>query len=174
MNRNYRPTSTAAVAHIRGSSRFPALHGTVRFRQLRQGVLVSAEIFDLPTEGFPAFGIFGFHIHEGDSCTGTATDPFSEAGGHYNPTGAPHPFHAGDLPPLFGNHGFAYMQVLTDRFQLSDIVGRTVIIHAQPDDFTSQPAGNAGMRIGCGVIMTNTARFRCSPVLNKQKVNKIT
>jgi Cu-Zn family superoxide dismutase len=141
-----------AVAHIRGSRDFPALHGTVQFRQTHRGVLVTAEILNLPTEGFPQYGVFGFHIHAGHACSGPASDPFAEAGGHYNPTEAPHPFHAGDLPPLFGNDGYAYMEVLTDRFSLAEVIGRTVVIHRQPDDFTSQPAGNAGMRIGCGVI----------------------
>jgi Cu-Zn family superoxide dismutase len=46
----------------------------------------------------------------------------------------------------------AYLSVLTDRFNVSDIIGRTVIIHNMPDDFTSQPSGNAGEKIACGVI----------------------
>ena len=163
MNRNRNPSDhgagnaritpvTWAVAHIRGSQDFPDLHGTVQFRQTPRGVLVTAEIVNLPTEGFPKNGIFGFHIHEGHACSGPENNPFADAGGHYNPTGAPHPFHAGDLPPLFGNNGYAWMEVLTDRFALGEVIGRTVIIHRQPDDFTSQPAGNAGMRIGCGII----------------------
>ena len=48
--------------------------------------------------------------------------------------------------------GFAWMAVLTDRFRVPDILGRTVIVHSQPDDFTTQPSGNAGAKIACGVI----------------------
>ena len=96
--------------------------------------------------------IFGFHIHEGNSCTGNAQDPFANAKTHYNPYGCAHPFHAGNLPPLFENDGYAYLSVLTNRFSISEIIGRTVIIHDMPDDFTSQPSGNSGTKIACGVI----------------------
>jgi len=64
-----------------------------------------------------------------------------------------HPHHAGDLPPLFGNNGYALSMFLTTRFSVSEIIGRTVILHSAPDDFTSQPAGNSGVKIACGVIV---------------------
>ena len=90
------------------------------------------------------------HIHEGGACTG---DGFADTGGHYNPAGADHPCHAGDLPPLFATGGGrAELRVLTDRFSVREIIGRTVVIHSGPDDFTTQPAGNAGSKIACGVI----------------------
>jgi Cu-Zn family superoxide dismutase len=92
------------------------------------------------------------HIHEGGSCTGNAADPFADAGSHYNPEGCEHPAHAGDLPPLFSNRGTAWGAVLTDRFSVGEISGKTVIIHLNPDDFTTQPAGNSGAKIACGVI----------------------
>ncbi|MCX7614928.1 MAG: superoxide dismutase family protein, partial [Clostridiales bacterium] len=63
-----------------------------------------------------------------------------------------HPGHAGDLPPLFGNYGHAFMAVFTGRVSVSEIIGRTVIIHASPDDFTTQPSGNSGKKIACGQI----------------------
>lgn len=63
-----------------------------------------------------------------------------------------HPKHAGDLPPLLACQGSAYLSVKTDRFCVEDILGRTVVIHSDPDDFHSQPAGNAGKKIACGVI----------------------
>lgn len=56
------------------------------------------------------------------------------------------------MPPLFSNRGYAFQAFLTDRFTVLEILGRTVIIHDGTDDFTSQPAGNAGARIACGVI----------------------
>ena len=148
MRRNY----SAAVAHIRGSDEYPELRGTVRFRQMRDGVLVTAEIDGLPGAGE---GVYGFHIHDGESCTGTADKPFADADGHFNPGGRMHPYHAGDLPPLFGHHGHAYMSVLTGRFTVSDILGHVVIVHRNPDDFTTQPSGNAGEMIGCGRIVKN-------------------
>ena len=97
-------------------------------------------------------------IHTGGSCTGNDTDPFADAGSHYDNTliagdgECPHPYHAGDLPPLFVNDGSAFMIVATNRFTVEEVVGRTVIVHAHVDDFHSQPAGDAGERIACGVI----------------------
>ena len=79
-------------------------------------------------------------------------DPFSEAGGHYNPTNQPHGNHVGDFPVLFSNNGKALMSFFTDKFQVGDIVGKAVVIHLNPDDYRTQPAGDSGPRIGCGVI----------------------
>lgn len=138
-----------AIANIRGSRNYTSLCGTVRFYETKQGLLIAAEIRCLPeTET----GFFGFHIHEGCSCTGNETDPFANALTHYNPNSTPHPRHAGDLPPLLGNDGYAVSVFMTDRFTIREILGRTIIIHSHPDDFTSQPAGNAGTKIACGVI----------------------
>lgn len=120
------------------------VRGTVRFLQRRDGVLITAEITGLPQTGF-----FGFHIHEGKSCGGPK---FSETGSHYNPQNTAHPEHAGDLPPLLSAGGKAYLSVLTNRFSLAQVMGRTVVIHSEPDDFTTQPAGNSGEKIACGVI----------------------
>ncbi len=142
-----------ARADVRGSDAYPELRGTVKFYQTKDGVLVCAELVGLPHEDNPcAGGVFALHIHEGTSCTGNAEDPFADIKGHYNPNDCPHPYHAGDLPPLFEAKGRAFLVVLTDRFRAEDVVGRTVIIHAERDDFTSQPAGNAGKKIACGVI----------------------
>jgi Cu-Zn family superoxide dismutase len=143
---------TKAIAHIKGSREYPTLHGTVTFKQTRKGVLVIAEIYGLPDNNEYNTGVFAFHIHSGMSCSGTKEDPFANAGTHYNPQGYPHPYHAGDLPPLFSNNGYAYMSVITNRFNLKDIIGRVVIIHRNIDDFSTQPAGNAGAKIACGKI----------------------
>ncbi len=142
-----------AVAKLLGAPSYPSIKGTVSFYKAIRGILVVAEVYGLPQAAGKCSGqIFGFHIHEGTSCTGTAADPFADTKGHYNPNNCPHPYHAGDLPPLFGNSGYAWSTVLTDRFTLPDIMGRTVIIHRKPDDFTSQPSGNSGEKIACGVI----------------------
>lgn len=143
-----------AVADVRGSGMNPRLGGTVRFYQTPYGVLVHAEAVGLPTKEGQCVGeVFGFHIHEGEACRGTREDPFAAVGGHFNPAGCEHPHHAGDLPPLFGNHGYALSVFLTDRFTVEQALGRTVIIHGGVDDFTSQPAGNTGMKIACGRIV---------------------
>lgn len=142
-----------AAAEVRGSSKYPSLRGKVTFMQMTNGVLVTAEVSGLPYKDAECSnGIYAFHIHSGGSCTGNGEDPFADTDGHYNPTNCPHPYHAGDLPPLFGNKGYAYMSVFTDRFTVREIVGRTVVIHANFDDFSTQPAGNAGAKIACGVI----------------------
>lgn len=142
-----------AYAEISGSKHYPGIYGNVLFYSVLGGTLILADIMGLPTStGNCMENVFGFHIHEGDDCDGTDEDPFADVGMHYNPQNCKHPYHAGDLPPLFGNHGIAWMMVFTDRFQPQDVVGRTVIIHEQPDDFTSQPSGNSGEKIACGEI----------------------
>ena len=145
--------SPDASAEINGSFDNPDIHGTIRFYQTPHGVIAAAEIRGLPVPpGQCAGPIFGFHIHEGNSCTGNLQDPFADAKTHYNPHGCLHPHHAGDLPPLFGNGGYAISLFLTDRFSVSEIIGKTVIIHSSADDFTTQPSGNSGAKIACGKI----------------------
>ncbi len=135
-----------AVAELKGSEKYPNLYGTVKFFQKKNFILVKVFITGLPkTET----GFFGFHIHSGGSCEG---GEFSGSKGHFSPSDAPHPQHAGDLPPLLLCNGGAYMTVATNRFRIKDIIGRTVIIHSMPDDFTTQPSGNAGVKIACGII----------------------
>lgn len=135
-----------AAAQICGGMEAPQLSGCVQFYQENGCVLIMAKISGLPES---ETGFFGFHIHQGDSCSGT---DFSGTGSHYNPTDQPHPEHAGDLPPLLAYRGNAYLSIKTDRFSVRDIIGRTVVIHSDPDDLRSQPAGNAGKKIACGVI----------------------
>lgn len=145
-----------AYAAVKGGQNYPGISGMVFFYQLTDGVMVIAQINGLPqgTEQCAA-NVFAFHIHEGSSCNGTPEFPFSSSGPHYNPNSCPHPAHAGDMPPLFGNHGYAFMAFITDRLSVKNIIGRTVIVHASPDDFTTQPAGNSGTKIACGQIMRN-------------------
>lgn len=132
-----------AVSHLSGIN---GLYGSVHFYQMSDGVMVVARIYKLPES---ETGVYGFHIHGGDSCTGA---DFADTGGHYNPQKTPHPHHAGDLPPLFFSKGRAFMAVLTDRFTIDEIIGKTVVIHSKPDDFKTQPAGAAGEKIACGEI----------------------
>ncbi len=142
-----------ARATIHGNSEHSEIDGTVLFFQTDAGCIVAAEVSGLPSpNGNYENPIFGFHIHEGESCSGSESDPFADTGMHYNPNNHPHPYHAGDLPPLFGNEGYALFIFLTDRFSVSEIIGKTVVIHSSSDDFTSQPSGNAGTKIACGEI----------------------
>lgn len=134
-----------ARAQLRGSAAHDKIWGEILFYQTTKGVVVVSEVHNLPdTET----NIFAEHIHSGKVCEGD----FGSALGHYNPNNTEHPNHAGDLPPLFSNNGFAWSAVLTSRFCIDKILGLTVIIHDQPDDFHSQPAGNSGERIACGII----------------------
>lgn len=146
-------TRPSAVASIRGSGAYPSILGTVGFYGTPQGVIVVAEIHGLPRPvGRCDSPIFGFHIHGGATCTGNADDPFVNAGTHYDPHNCPHPYHAGDLPPLFSADGHALSVFLSNRFTIEELVGKTVIIHSMPDDFATQPSGNAGEKMACGVI----------------------
>ncbi len=142
-----------AIAHISGSQAQTQIRGKVCFWQTQRGVLMAAEILGLKSSQNPCeSSVFGFHIHEGASCTGKAGGEFSDVGSHYNPNDCPHAQHAGDLPPLFENNGYAFSAFLTNRFTAEEIIGRTIIIHSLPDDFKSQPAGNSGEKIACGEI----------------------
>lgn len=148
--RFFRPEATARIS---GNPEYPHISGTVYFLQTPMGVLVAAEVENLPHEaGECTEKIFGFHIHRGSKCSGNDKDPFANTLGHYDPHICPHPKHAGDMPPLFGNKGYAFQVFLTDRFTVKEVIGKTVIIHSMPDDFTSQPSGNAGQKIACGEI----------------------
>ena len=136
----------AAMARVAGGKEAPCLYGTVKLYRVGKQVMVVADICGLPES---QTNFFAFHIHEGTSCQGT---DFADSGGHYNPKNLLHPCHAGDLPNLLSSKGRAFMAVLTDRFTAQEVIGRTVIIHSGPDDSHSQPAGNPGKKIACGII----------------------
>lgn len=145
--------SPDAVAFINGSEKYKDTKGVVRFYQLNTGVIVIADIIGLPeSAGECTDSFFGFHIHEGESCSGDENDPFADALSHFNPLSSPHPCHAGDFPPLLSAQGRAFSAFLTGRFTVCDVIGRAVIIHSAPDDFTTQPSGNAKEKIACGTI----------------------
>lgn len=144
-----------AAAHLAGSTKYPDIRGKVEFYEVYGGTVVVVEVFGLPKENVKEnSGFFGFHIHEGSSCTGNAQDLFADTKGHFNPQNLPHPRHAGDLPPLLADRGDAWMSVYTSRFFPEDVIGRTVVIHDMPDDFHSQPSGNSGEKIACGQIVS--------------------
>ncbi|MEG2018689.1 MAG: superoxide dismutase family protein [Clostridium sp.] len=144
-----------AYALIKGGPLAPYIRGQVFFYQLKDGVYIRAYITGIPevtSSGSPST-FHGFHIHEFGSClVGNEKNPFTEAGGHWNPEKKPHPFHPGDLPPLLSTNGIAMMTVYTPNFLVNDVIGKSLIIHEGVDDFTTQPAGNSGPRLACGMI----------------------
>jgi Cu-Zn family superoxide dismutase len=116
--------------------------------------------------GLVAGGTHAFHIHETGDCSAPTAD---SAGPHFNPGGEPHgnrdagAHHAGDMPNVVADAtGTAQVDVLLDDVELGtsgprDVLGRALIVHAQADDYSTQPSGNAGARIACGVIGRTTA-----------------
>jgi Cu-Zn family superoxide dismutase len=154
------PISQAkAIANVAGSPAFPNIRGTVVFKEAVGGTYVQADIAGLPQT--PS-NFFAFHLHSGN-CGGTAVtmpngaiDYFPQSGEHYNPTNQPHPQHAGDFPVLLAaptKGGSAHLSFFTPRFSVSDAVGRAVIIHDNPDDYRTQPAGDSGTKIACGNVV---------------------
>jgi Cu-Zn family superoxide dismutase len=128
--------------------------GTARFVQHGDSVEVTVKMSGLAPGGH------GFHVHEKGDCS--APDATS-AGGHFNPTGQPHGSpdsrerHVGDLPMLQADaSGEARLTATIPGMSLrggkTDIVGKALIVHAAPDDFKTQPTGNSGARVACGVI----------------------
>jgi len=147
------PPGPSAVAPLE-TTKGNATSGSVNFVQKGTKVLVTAKVSGLTP------GAHGFHIHEKGDCS--SGDGMS-AGGHFNPQGKPHAHpttpdrHAGDMPMLQANaSGEATLTVELDVITIgtgaTDIVGRAVIVHKDPDDFTTQPTGNSGARVACGVI----------------------
>lgn len=153
-------SSSATSAHAKLTSTSDSdVQGRLSFVTSGDGVHVTGRISGLKPDS-----THGFHIHANGDCS--APDA-SSAGGHFNPAQQPHgqagkgPHHAGDIPNQHANaDGVANVDVQVPGVQLgtgsdTDILGRAIIVHAQPDDYTSQPSGAAGARIACGVITRN-------------------
>ncbi|GED67770.1 hypothetical protein BRE01_14720 [Brevibacillus reuszeri] len=149
---------TQSYAEIHGGPLAPNLYGYVVFTDVPYGTDVFVEVGGLPafqpaSGDQPQIGPFGFHVHDKGVCTvGNPDNPFLAAEGHWNPTHQPHGNHAGDFPVLFSNDGYARMNFFTNKFRAADVIGKSVIIHQSPDDFHTQPAGNSGKRLACGLI----------------------
>lgn len=142
-----------AIAMMNGVGDYEKIRGKVEFFQTGYGTVVATEIRGLPyTMTECKRDIFAFHIHDGAICAGNENDPLAYTMSHYNPNNCEHPYHAGDLPPVWSNNGYAMSVTLTDRFNVNEVIGKTVILHSQPDDFHTQPSGNSGMKIACGQI----------------------
>lgn len=126
--------------------------GLITFTAIGEGVRIVADL-----EGL-APGSHGFHIHEFGRCEGN----FTSAGGHFNPTKAPHAGpnaaqrHEGDLGNIVADdQGKAHYDRVDTLLKLEgndSIIGKSIIVHSDEDDFITQPTGNSGGRIGCGII----------------------
>ncbi len=147
-----------AISILNGGPIAPDISGKVVFRDFPCGTQVCAYIINLPkyqpaTDGKAPIGPHGFHIHQFGNCeVGNPNDPFKSAGEHWNPYNQPHGNHAGDFPVLFSNNGTAIMCFFTNKFKVRDIIGKSIIIHENPDDYRTQPSGNSGRKLACGVI----------------------
>lgn len=154
-----KPVSTASSATVVLASASGSLvSGKLSVRPMGDGVHITGEIGGLTPNSTHAI-----HIHEKGDCS--AADA-SSAGGHFNPAGQPHgqvdrgAHHAGDMDNLVANaEGVAQVDAHASGVTLgggapNDVAGRAVIVHASPDDYKSQPAGNAGARLACGIIKT--------------------
>lgn len=133
--------------------------GTVSLANTQYGLLLTPSLMGLPP------GIHGFHVHQNPSCGPSVKDgkavPGLAAGGHYDPASANShegPYgegHLGDLPPLYVDmDGNASIPVLAPRLTVADVVGRSLMIHMDGDNFSDTPAplGGGGARLACGVI----------------------
>jgi Cu-Zn family superoxide dismutase len=147
--------SSAAAAEATAEMKDPggATVGTVTLREVPHGVLLTARFSALPA------GPHGFHVH----AVGDCTPPFTSAGGHFNPGGAKHGLaadgghHAGDMANLLvPASGAVEAEIHNAALRLDDALfdadGAAIVVHAGPDDHASDPAGDAGARIACGVI----------------------
>jgi len=144
------PTAMATLASTSGST----ATGTVHFTETNDGVEVQADI-----TGLAPNSVHGFHIHDKGDCG----DNGNAAGGHFNPTAMAHgapdaqSHHAGDLGNVTADEkGEVHFHITSHSIKVTagptSVVGHAVILHANPDDLTTQPSGNAGPRIACGVV----------------------
>jgi len=148
--------STTAVAELKPTEGSTAA-GALEFAIVDGGIRVTGEV-----TGLAPGSEHGFHVHENGDCS--APDATS-AGGHFNPAATDHgrvgrgTHHGGDSDNIVANDlGVAAVDTLLQGVTLGDgepteIIGRGVIVHADPDDYTTQPTGNAGARLACGVIV---------------------
>ena len=151
------PMGTRAVAQLQSTTANTAT-GSVTFVQNGDKVLVSGMV-----SGLKPNAEHGFHVHEKGDCS--SGDGMS-AGGHFNPDGQPHgnhagaAHHAGDLPSLkadaSGTAKFSFeSKSISVGGGAANIVGRGLIVHRDPDDYTTQPTGNSGPRLACAVVTSS-------------------
>ena len=151
------PAAVAQIAPTQGNT----VTGALALAQSAEGVHITGSI-----QGLKPDAEFGFHVHEKGDCT--APDG-SSAGGHFNPTQAQHgnptgpTHHAGDMLNIKSDaQGVAQVDVTAAGTSLTgdpgtDVMGKAIVVHEGPDDYTTQPSGNSGKRVACGVIAASSS-----------------
>jgi superoxide dismutase, Cu-Zn family len=156
------PAQETATATLQGTPDDTDFKGTITFTPEGNGVRVVAHL-----EGVDQDGQHGFHVHETGDCThGEGDKHFTTAGGHFNPANTEHacpptePRHAGDLGNIPVTGGTGHLESTSNLLSLSgpnSAVGKAIILHAKADDCQTQPTGDAGDRLACGVITMGNA-----------------
>jgi superoxide dismutase, Cu-Zn family len=151
------PALATATASLQGAPEDTDFQGTVTITPEGAGVKIVADL-----SGVDKDGPHGFHLHQTGECThGEGDKHFTSAGGHFNPTNADHacpptePRHAGDFGNIEVANGTGHLEITTDSLSLSGdntVVGKAFILHAKGDDCKTQPTGDAGDRLACGVV----------------------
>jgi superoxide dismutase, Cu-Zn family len=153
-------TATATLQGAPGDADFS---GTVTFTQEAGGLRVVADL-----AGVDKAGKHGFHVHENGMCE----HDFTTAGGHFNPAGVEHacpptePAHAGDLGNVEVSNGSGRAEMMTNLLTLdgpNSVVGKAIILHAGEDDCKTQPTGNSGDRLACGVVTMDGMKSMTTP-----------
>lgn len=139
-----------AIMH--GGSKNPDINGMVTFGRTERGVLITAEIYGLSEKSESA--VYPLCIHNGSCMSLDENGEFCKGEGYFNPDKLPPPMRSGDLPPLFACGGYAYMQVVTNRFSIEDIIGKSVIIHSPSKDVFPSEISDSPRKIACGIILS--------------------
>lgn len=138
-----------AMAQIYGNRDHPLLRGVAKFyKTFQNGILISVEVMGLPDSPGATCGFFAMHIHEYGNCT----ENFNNTGGVLFLRGSTHPYNAGALPSLMSSAGYAWTAFYDDRLNITDVFGRSIVIHKM-HDYQRTPAGDdSPPKIACGVI----------------------